>query len=173
MSEYLSFEHGIVTLGETTVPGILKSQSIKGSVRFDEAEQDGLSGKTKIPMGFEDSDINLVVELLTDTDSDCYEKLSALNSLFKTIDEQNNPVIYKVLNPHIAARGIRQVVFSGLESSESDENDIILANISFTEHEPAVLKVEKRGSALTPEDTINVEPEADPEVTQDIEVDVR
>ena len=57
----LTFDDGIVQLAGNPVPGILKSLSIAGQVRFDEAEQDGLSGKVKVPMGWTDADITLVM----------------------------------------------------------------------------------------------------------------
>jgi uncharacterized protein YfaP (DUF2135 family) len=168
---YLAIEHGQVSLGGKLIPGIFVSQSIRGAVRFDEAKADNLSGKVKTPLGWEDADISIELDLLTEDGSTCYEKLSRLNALFKGYDNGSNPKVYSLVNPHIIARGIDQVVFSGLDSSESDDDDVIRARLSFVEHNPPVIEVEKRVAASnektneTPTVADNVE--ADPTLTQD------
>jgi hypothetical protein len=67
-------------------------------------------------------------------------------------------------NAHAVARGISQVVFSGLESRETDEDDVMLVTLFFVEHVPPVQTAEKRvtGSdeAVIPEDsTVSAEPD--------------
>jgi len=143
----LSFGDGQLTLAGRIVPGILQSMTVAGQVRFDQAEQDGMSGKVKVPMGWEDADITLVVELLTEEGSTCYDKLAALSRIFKGTDNGGNPKIYDVVNTHALARGIERVVFSGLSSQETDQDDVIAANLSFVEHVPPVTKVEERQAA--------------------------
>jgi hypothetical protein len=145
----LSFGDGQLSLGGRLVPGILQSMTIAGQVRFDKAEQDGMSGKVKVPLGWEDADITLVVELLTEESSTCYSKLDELNRIFKGTDNGGNPKIYDVVNPHALARGIERVVFSGLSSQETDQDDVISANLSFVEHVPPVTRVEARQAAKT------------------------
>ena len=153
----LSFEHGDVRLGNSLVPGILKSLSIAGRVRFDEAKQDTMSGKVKIPHGWEDSDIHIELELVTDDNffpensgnkttkkTTCYDKLSALSAIFRGHDNGGNPKVYDVINAHARARGIDQVVFAGLDSSETDGDDVIVASLNFVEHNPPVQKKEKQ-----------------------------
>ncbi|MBF0454946.1 MAG: hypothetical protein HQL72_09070 [Magnetococcales bacterium] len=168
----LTFEDGQVQLGDRLIPGILVRQSVRGSVRFDEAEQDGLSGTVKIPMGWEDADIALTVDLLTDKTT-CYEKLAILTTLFKGADSKGNPLVLSVANVHCLARGIRQVVFSGLDSEESDRDDVIQTTLRFVEHVPAVTRVEERaiagGDSSTAPVTGNTEPELDPALLVDLE----
>lgn len=53
------FEDGIISLGGEEVPGILRSLSVNGQVRFDEQKVDGASGKKKTPVGYEDCDISI------------------------------------------------------------------------------------------------------------------
>lgn len=169
----LSFEHGEIRLGNVLLPGTLKSISARGQVRFDEAEQDGMSGKIKMPMGWEDSDIIISVELLSDEKSNCYDKLAELNASFKGVDNGANPVIYSVANEHLMARDITDVVFNGLESSETDEDDVILANLSFVEHIPVITKAEERTVASDkakgeiPSVTEKKDPEGDSEIMKD------
>lgn len=143
----LKFEDGQITLGGRIAPGILQSLLVAGRVRFDEAEQDGLSGKTKVPMGWEDADITLVVELVSEEASTCYDKLSEINAIFKGTDNGGNPNVYDVVNAHTLARGIERVVFAGLTSQETDDDDVILANLAFIEHIPPVTAIEERAAA--------------------------
>ena len=171
---FLRFEHGEIRLADVLLPGILKSTSIRGQVRFDEAKLDGMSGKAKLAMGWEDSDITLGLELLSDDDSDCYSKLARINAVFKAVDNGANPEVYDVSNAHAIARGISRVVFSGLDSNETDEDDVIAATLNFVEHIPVVAQAEKRVVAsdkakgpAAPSTTAK-EPEADAGIKADI-----
>lgn len=139
----LTFEDGIVTLDGVELKGLLQSSKVKTSVRFDEAKVDGASGSKKTPAGFEDSEISITMLLLTDEDSDCYEKLEELNNIFKGIDKNTNPKIFTVTNRHLLARGVREVVFANLESSENSTSDEISVSLQFTEHNPPVIKMEQ------------------------------
>lgn len=150
----LSFEHGDVWLGGTLVPGILKRCTVLGQVKFDEANGDQLSGKVKHPMGWDDAVITLVVELVSENplandDTNCYEKLKDLNSIFKGEDETVDPMVYDIDNSHALARGIYQVVFSGLESQGTDKDDVLLCTLRFTEYKPIVTDNEENQVAST------------------------
>lgn len=149
MDGYLTFEHGEIRLGNATIPGILQTLTVGGSVRYDEAQQDGLSGKTKTPMGWEDSAVSISMLLLTDDAGDCYDKLTAINRLFKGHDNSANPRVLRVANPHLNARDVDEVVFDSLDSSESNEDDTIVATLKFTEHRPPIQMTEQRASAST------------------------
>jgi len=148
MDGLLTFAHGEVRLGSRTVPGILRSQNIGGRVRFDESERDGLSGKAKTPTGWEDCDISLTVDLLTDEAGTCYDKLAELDGLFRGHDNNANPRVLDVANAHVTARGIERVVFSGLDSAETDQDDVISATLRFTEYRPPVVRMEQRVGAV-------------------------
>jgi len=168
----LTIEHGEVRLDNKIVPGILKEMNIAGEVRFDEAEQDAHSGKTKTPLGWKDSDISLIMQLKTDFKSNCYEKLNDLNAIFRGTDNGANPKVYDVVNAHVMARSIEQVVFSGLASGETNENDVILASLNFVEHIPPVVQKESQVAASdqakgeTPV-VSEKEPEKDSEIMKD------
>lgn len=159
MDGYITFEHGELRLGDTLVPGVLSRLSVDGKVRFDEAEQDGLSGKVKTPMGWEDAAISVTMELLTDEESTCYDKLASLSRLYKGHDSGGNPKVYRTANTHLAARNIDEVVFDGLNSFENDQVDSITASLRFVEHNPPIQIVEKRSAASTaPETTASADP---------------
>lgn len=147
--QLITFEDGVITLGGEEVPGILQSLSVDGKVRFDEQKVDGASGKKKTPQGFEDCEISVSLYLVTDADTSCYEKLETLSGMFRKVDDKANPQIYDVANKHLLARGVRQVVFSKLQTAENDMTDEITASLGFTEHNPPIVKTEA-AQAKTP-----------------------
>ena len=144
---YLSFDDGLVKLGDTTLPGIYRRSDVRGQVTYDEAEQDGLSGKVKTPTGWEDADARIVLDLLSDDDSTCYDKLQEIHEIFTGVDSGGNPVVLGVQNSHLLARGINEVVFDGLSSRDTDRNDIVQATLTFKEHKPATQISETRAVA--------------------------
>jgi hypothetical protein len=170
----LVFDQGEVVLGGKRIDGILKSMSVGGAVRFDESQQDGASGKVKVPLGWNDADITITLELLTDDGGTCYDRLSRLSAVFKGYDNKSNPKIYNVRNAHLLARGVHQVVFSGLDSDESDAEDVITAKLTFVEHNPPIRKVEERQAAKAGKSgkaptstTSKTEPTADKKIGED------
>lgn len=138
----LSFEDGIVRIGGEELPGLLSDLRVSGKVRFDEQSVDKASGKKKTPQGWEDADISLTLTLLTDESGTCYDKLAVLEGFFKKTDGKANPSIFTVANSHVLARGVRRVVFSRLDSSESCRTDEIRASLAFVEHNPPIIKQE-------------------------------
>lgn len=149
MANQITFEDGIIYLDDEEVPGIMRSLSVDGKVRFDEQKVDGASGKKKTPQGYEDCDISVSLYLCTDDESDCYEKLATLSEMFRSVDDGANPKIYEIFSMHLFLRGIRKVVFSKLSTSENDKSDEITATLGFVEHNPPIVKTEK-AKAKTP-----------------------
>lgn len=140
---YLTFEDGSIRLGGEEIPGILAELRVDGKVRFDSQKVDGVSGKKKTPQGWEDSDIMATLYLTTDNTGTCYDKLEALSAYFRKPDRKANPQIYTVTNKHLLVRGVRQVLFSRLESAENMQTDEIRASLAFVEHRPPIVKVEQ------------------------------
>lgn len=139
----ITFEDGVITLGGDDVPGILQSLSVDGKVRFDGQKVDGASGKKKTPQGYEDCEIAVSLFLVTDNETSCYDKLETISGMFRKVDAKANPQIYDVANRHLLARGVRQVVFSKLQTVENDATDEIMANLGFVEHNPPIVRTEK------------------------------
>ncbi len=150
----LQFGHGVVKLDGIELPGIFVNQSIAGSVRFDTATPTGMSGAAKTPLGWDDADITIVVELISDEQlppyaagRSCYDKLAQIDAVFRGYDNGKNPKVYDVDNAHVLARGVSQVVFAGLQSKETEDDDVIQVTLNFVEHMPAVRIAEKRVAA--------------------------
>ncbi|MFZ2947900.1 MAG: hypothetical protein WA003_00315, partial [Desulfuromonadaceae bacterium] len=145
---------------------------VNAGVRFDRAERDHMSGKNKIPLGWEDADIQISLDLLCDETGTCYDKLTVINGLFKGCDKGKNPRVLQVTNRHLRSRGISKVVFSGLESNEDDQSDVIRVNLAFSEHLPAVVKREKQVAATkkavgAAAPTVKAKPAASPTIVSD------
>jgi hypothetical protein len=145
----LTFADGVVRLGGEALPGILQTLTVDGKVRYDEQKVDGQSGKSKTPQGWDDQTVKIVLDLLTDDESDCYEKLAGISPYFQGPDDHANPKIYALANRHAGVRGIRRVIFDKLESTESSSEDTIRATLGFTEHRPPIVRLE-RAEAKTP-----------------------
>ena len=169
------FEDGRITLGGKEVPGLLTELRVDCKVRFDEHKVDGLSGKTKIPQGYEDSDVMVGLVLETDDASSSYDKAVELNGLFRDTDPRANPQVLTVINKHVQARGIRQIVFSRLETAVNDKTDEIRATLAFVEHLPPIIKDEK-AEAKTPTAgevaKANADKKGSPEAEDSLKVDV-
>ena len=142
----LTWEDGLIKIDGQALPGLLVDQTVDGKVRFDEQKADGASGKKRTPLGWEDTEVSLTLALTTDEGEDgqdCYEKLEIINNIFRGHDAKANPKVYEVDNRHLQARGVGKLIFSGLSSNETDQDDMITAGLSFVEHNPPVVKTEK------------------------------
>ncbi len=173
MADRLTFEHGQVWLADVLLPGQLRELWIRGEAQLDEVKVEGVSGKTHQPNGWSDMDITLSLDLLTDDGGTCYDKLATINHIFRRYGGNADPKVYEVSgNPHMAARGIGQVIFAGLDSYESEEDDVIYAGLHFVQDRPAVIKAEKRvagagPSSSTPAADTAASAEADEDVARD------
>lgn len=136
MLKELAFSDGEVKLGGQLLPGILVSQQIGCAVRIDTAQVEGQAQKTQTPLEWDNASIYLCLELLTDDDSDCYDKLTALNKIFKGKDNGRFAQIYTVNSRHARARGLDKMIFSGLSSDETDQDDVITVTLTFIEYLP-------------------------------------
>jgi hypothetical protein len=148
--DFLQFDDGEVWLGQERLSGMFVSISINAGIRFDRAERDHMSGKNKIPLGWEDADVKITMDLLCDERSDCFAKLKNINGHFKSSTKGASPKIFDVTNRHLNARGVNRVVFSGLQSDDDDQSDVIRVVLAFSEHLPAVIKREQAANAAPP-----------------------
>lgn len=145
--EVITNEAGQIKLNDTLLPGIFESMEVSGKLRFDEKSVPGSSGKRKQPLGYEDAGITLNVKLLTDEESDCYEKLDKLTSLFHNIDNKAKPYVYRIVNRHLTKWNIREILFSELRTSEDNREDTIKAALGFVEYKPALVAAEAKAAA--------------------------
>jgi hypothetical protein len=165
----LSFSDGVIKLDGAEIEGIVKSVSVSADVKLDEQKVDGLSGTKKVPVGWSDADITVTLELLTDDAATCYERLQELNRLFKSTESAASPKKkFEIANRHTAARGVRSVVFSKLDSSETSDDDVIAVTLQFIEYEPAVVPSEKAAAAGSGGSALQEEPEPEASLMVDV-----
>ncbi len=140
----LTWEDGIIRIDGRDLPGDLVDLSVDNRVRFDEQSVDASSGKKRTPLGWEDIEVNATLRLSTEADGpDCYDGLEIINKIFRGADSQANPKIYQIDNRHLLARGVSELIFSGLSSAETDQDDTIIATMTFVENNPPVVKTER------------------------------
>ncbi len=139
----LDIEDGDLHINGTLMPGVFKNQTVNGQVRFDRTKMSGVSGTVKMDMGYDDQTVVITLELLTDDDGTCYEKLRIINDAFYEVDEVFRPLVLRVNNEHLYARGIDMVKFTNFSSQETDQEDVLLCTLSFEEYEPLQVKREK------------------------------
>jgi hypothetical protein len=141
----LTWEDGVVKIDGQELPGILFDLSVDCRLRFDEQDVDAQSGKKRTPLGWEDAEVGISLNLTTEDDGDdCYDKLAVINGIFRSHDARANPKVFNVDNRHLLARGVSELIFSGLSSVESEEDDSIVASLSFVENNPPVIKTESK-----------------------------
>lgn len=165
MMEVITNEAGDIKLNDTLLPGVFIRMEVGGKLRFDEKDVPGSSGKRKQPLGYEDAEITLSIRLLTDDNSDCYEKLDVLTSLFHNIDNSAKPYVYRIVNRHVTKWNIREVLFSELRTSETNQDNTIEAALSFVEYKPALVEAEAK-AYIPPTNSNVVIPDKTTDVSQ-------
>lgn len=144
MRQTITSDFGQVKLGKTLLPGAFAGMDIQGQVRVDDLTIAGQSGSSKQPLGFEDAKISLEIRLLTDEESTCYDKAEQIVQIFQAVDSAAKPFIYRIVNKHTALWKIKEVVFEGLRTKETNQDDTLIASLEFTEYRPVLVAKEKR-----------------------------
>ena len=140
-----------------------RQMSIRQSVKVDEADIPGRSGKIKQAVGYEDTEITISLQLVDEEDrsgqvvKSAMDQFKELQSAFRDRsdpvgDGQSTksasyavPTIFSVQSPLTDACGIKTVLFKGLDISDQPGTTDLEASISFTEFEPVARQVERRG----------------------------
>ncbi|MCP3922990.1 MAG: hypothetical protein GY714_10430 [Desulfobacterales bacterium] len=136
----LTYEDGIVKVGGTELPGVLKSISVSGEIKWDDVDKENSSGSVKVPVKWDDADVSITMILPNDEDSDPYKKLKQINKIFKKISSKNDPKVYRVINRHLKSRGLSEVYFSKLTSRDDNKRDYIEVRLSFVEYKQTMSK---------------------------------
>lgn len=142
MRHVITEDVGRMKLDGRLLPGVPERLEVQGEVRVDREQIAGQSGSAKQPLGFEDAEITLVLRLPTDDQSTCYDKIAELASIFRSVDSMARPHVFRIVNKHVAAWGIGDVVFAGLKTAEDNEDDSARAELRFVEFRPVLVKKE-------------------------------
>ena len=175
MPEIRNEEFQVVTLGAVKPDGtpdianVLfrfpvphQQMSIKQSVKVDEVDIPGRSGKIKQAVGYEDTEVTINLTLVDEEDRAGTVTRSALDQyreLQAAFRDRSDPVgegqtakasfavptIFSIQSRLTDACGIKTVLFKGLDVSDQPGTTDLEVNISFAEFEPVAAQVEKRG----------------------------
>jgi len=141
----LVIDNGRIRLGGEELPGVEAHVEVSNKVNFKELKLNRGSGSAKIPAGYNDASARVVVQLTDDSDvggTTPLEKLAVYEQIFKSTDDQVEPFVYRVVNDHMAARGIRQVVVEQLRSVGTNQTDVVVVELQLVEHRPLIIKKE-------------------------------
>ncbi len=139
---------GQVKVGNTLLPGIFESLEITGRVKTDQVEIKGKETKATQAVGYEPATARLTINLLpTYEGGECSSQVRAIQQAFRESKDQEEPGVYRLVNRHVQARGIDEVVFSGLKTFEDNRSDKLLVICEFMEHVPIQVKVKEQSSS--------------------------
>lgn len=132
-------ESGIVKIDGQELPGVLEHLSVRHEIIIDEIRIQDRDGHLKQPAGYDEGDVTLSLQLQDDEDP--YSLIAPIQALFREPESQGKPKIHTVTNVHVNARGIHEVLFKSLETSETNRDDIIIASIALEEYVPLEIQV--------------------------------
>lgn len=141
MAKIITNDFGQIKLGGKLIPGTFESMEITTDGEVDEEEIKNSKKKQMEIVGFGLSDIKLTLKLQSDSKTNCYDKLSVLQSLFKK--DPKKPTVYPITNKHTAVRGIGKVIFQKLRSHDTNDDDTLVVTLDFKEYNPAVVAVKQ------------------------------
>lgn len=139
---------GQVKVGDTLLPGIFESLEITGRVKTDQVEIRGKETKVTQAVGYDTASVRLTVNLLPAGEGgECSSQVRAIQYAFRESKDQEKPGVYRLINRHVQARGIDEVIFSGLKTFEDNRSDKVLVICEFTEHVPIKVEVREQSAA--------------------------
>ncbi len=138
-------ELGQIKVDNTILPGIFESLEISDDITLDEAEIEGKEKKGTQATGYDPARVTLTIQVDTDYNGgkSCYDKLKTIQKIFKR-SGQNVPEVHRIVDRHLQARGISQVLFSNLRSTENNQKDILSVSCEFIEYVAIKAKIKKK-----------------------------
>ena len=140
-----------VMLGGVILPVPPKSMKIKQSMKVDEIEIPGRSGKVKQPIGYEDSEITLSLEIpATYVNGRIKEKapdrFKTIQNLFRS-SKDAKPKAVDIASTLTESCGINQVLIKSMEISDSTM-DLVSVNLTLSEYESIEVQLESQVQEL-------------------------
>jgi len=144
---------GIIKIGSPPeiLPGIVESIKIKDSLLLDNAEIQGQSGKQKNAQGWDDASLSITLSLIDNPriGKTRWHYLEQVAGIFKKVTEEGTPEIYTLNHPMINVWGIRRLLFTSLESTESRTRRKVSVSLEFMEYESASGVIQSRQESVT------------------------
>jgi len=140
-----------VLLGGVILPVPPKAMKIKQSMKVDEIEIPGRSGKVKQPIGYEDSEITLTLEIpATYHNGRIKEKapdrFKTIQNLFRS-SKDAKPQAVDIASTLTETCGIKQVLIKSVEISDSTM-DLVSVNLTLSEYESIEVQLTKQAQEL-------------------------
>ncbi len=178
MAEIRNEEFQMLTLGSVKSDGTpdisdvlfrfpvpYQQMRIHQTVKVDEADIPGRSGKIKQAVGYDDTEITITIKMVDEEDRggsvlhsamDQFKELQAAfrdrsNPVSKNLQSSSSasfavPTIFSIQSPLTDACGIKTVLFKGLDISDTPGETSLEAEITFNEFEPTATQVERRAN---------------------------
>lgn len=136
-------------LGGVVLPVPPASMVVKQSLKIDEIEIRGRSGKVKQPVGYEDAEVSIELELCDREEGDAVvetarERLETIQKLFRS-SKTALPQPLEIVSTLTETCGIRKVLFKELEVHDN-ELDFISATLRLTEFDSVENQLKKQAA---------------------------
>ena len=141
----IHFEDERIKLGDTVLPGVVKSIEVTESAKVDEQEVEGSAVKPKQATGYEDAKV--VIELIIDDTptQGKYERYAALRRAFRQ-SGQSVPQPMTIICEDTAAHGIDKVIFKQLSHRGESKKGQLTATVELWEYIPQTITAKKTSS---------------------------
>lgn len=158
MSAYLKLNvRDAVKVGSTTLPGVLTSLTVDGALEVTQDKLEGSSTHITSIEGYTTANVSLDI-VLHGTDSQREAQIRTINGVFMVNPPEGQTkgkaTAWRVVNPHLDARRIRQMLFTKFTSRDGNEDDTTVVSLEFREilQEQARLeKAAEQDAATSPE----------------------
>jgi len=138
-------------LGDLILPVPPKQMSIRQSLKIDEIEIPGRSGKIKQPVGYEDSTITIELELCHQDENGkiiktAQDRLKEIQTLFRPSEKALQTPL-SIVSTLTESCGIKQVLIKDLEVKDDEEYDLIHCSLTLTEFDSIENQLQEQAQA--------------------------
>jgi len=140
-----------VNLGDLTLSVPPRQMKIKQTLKIDEIEIPGRSGKVKQPVGYEDSEITLELEIPHQENGlqvvkTAQDRLKEIQALFRASpDTIQAPV--PIVSTLTEACGIQQVLIRNIELQDDPDYDYLTCTLTLTEFDSIANQLQEQAQA--------------------------
>jgi len=140
-----------VSLGGLILPVPPKAMKIKQSMKIDEIEIPGRSGKVKQPIGYEDAEITLTLEIPAIYEDgwvkdSAPERFKSIQSLFRN-SKDTKPQAVDIASTLTNTCGVKQVLIKSVEISDSTM-DLVTVNLTLSEYESIEVQLQSQAQEI-------------------------
>ncbi len=125
-------DEGIVKLDGVALEGVFQSLSVNGEIIIDSNNSPSNDTPRKVMRGYKDKTVSLTLRILPTDEKTVYEILEEIENLFQD-KEDNIPKVMVLYNYHTMARGIDEVLLTGMSSSEDNSTNTLDVTLKFEE----------------------------------------